>query len=82
MKQFYILSFLFITGINFLCSQEKLITNAYHRETTSLNGYWKYIVDPYENGFYNYRYEPLKTKRNLEKAHFLPILKLKANLNW
>ncbi|MEC3908499.1 glycoside hydrolase family 2 TIM barrel-domain containing protein [Tamlana sp. 2201CG12-4] len=24
---------------------------------TSLNGKWRYIVDPYENGHYNYRYE-------------------------
>ncbi|NOQ91233.1 MAG: beta-glucuronidase, partial [Flavobacteriaceae bacterium] len=26
--------------------------------TTSLNGTWHYIVDPYETGYYNYRYEP------------------------
>ena len=70
MKPFYILSFLFITGINFLCSQEKLITNAYHRETTSLNGYWKYIVDPYENGFYNYRYEPFENQKEPGKGTF------------
>jgi beta-glucuronidase len=23
-----------------------------------LNGNWNVIVDPYENGYYNYRYEP------------------------
>ena len=34
-----------------------LITNVDHRKTTSLNGQWKIIVDPYENGFYNYRYQ-------------------------
>lgn len=28
------------------------------RPSLSLNGQWNYIVDPYENGFYNYRYEP------------------------
>ncbi|KAA3633794.1 MAG: GNAT family N-acetyltransferase [Bacteroidetes bacterium] len=39
-------------------SQTELITNVYNRSTTSLNGSWKYIVDPYENGYYNYRYEP------------------------
>ena len=32
------------------------ITNVDHRETTSLNGQWNIIVDPYEAGFYNYRY--------------------------
>jgi beta-glucuronidase len=31
---------------------------AYGRDATSLNGEWKIIVDPYENGYYNYRYEP------------------------
>jgi len=39
-------------------AQEPLISNVYNRTTTSLNGDWKYIVDPYENGYYNYRYEP------------------------
>jgi beta-glucuronidase len=28
------------------------------RESVSLNGEWKIIVDPYENGYYNYRQEP------------------------
>lgn len=31
---------------------------AYTRSSTSLGGEWKIIVDPYENGYYNYRYEP------------------------
>ncbi len=39
-------------------SQDPLIANVYNRNTTSLNGDWKYIIDPYENGYYNYRYEP------------------------
>jgi len=38
-------------------AQEKLVANAYNRNSTSLNGDWQYIVDPYENGYYNYRYE-------------------------
>lgn len=42
--------------------QESLITNAYHRSSTSLNGQWQYIIDPYENGYYNYRYEPFDKK--------------------
>ena len=35
-----------------------LLINTHNRKTTSLNGSWHYIVDPYENGYYNYRYEP------------------------
>ena len=30
----------------------------YTRDALSLNGEWKTIVDPYENGYYNYRYQP------------------------
>ena len=35
-----------------------LIVNTEGRNTTSLNGQWQVIVDPYESGFYNYRYQP------------------------
>lgn len=38
-------------------SQENLIINVMNRSTVSLNGKWNYIVDPYENGYYNYRYK-------------------------
>lgn len=35
-----------------------LITNVHARDGMTLNGAWHTIVDPYENGYYNYRYEP------------------------
>jgi len=38
-------------------SQSPLITNLANRDILSLNGKWNYIVDPYESGFYNYRYQ-------------------------
>lgn len=34
-----------------------LITNVLSRDTHSLNGKWNYIIDPYETGFYDYRYQ-------------------------
>ena len=40
------------------CVRAQLITNTEGRKTTSLNGQWQVIVDPYESGFYNYRYQP------------------------
>lgn len=46
---------------------QDLITNTLNRKSFSLNGTWNYIVDPYETGYYNYRYEPydqLKQKNN------------------
>ncbi|MEO9968009.1 MAG: glycoside hydrolase family 2 TIM barrel-domain containing protein [Reichenbachiella sp.] len=35
-----------------------ILQNTSARETISLDGSWKIIVDPLENGYYNYRYEP------------------------
>ena len=35
------------------------IVNVFGRQTVSLDGLWKTIVDPYENGYYNYRMQPL-----------------------
>ncbi|MDB5235049.1 MAG: beta-glucuronidase [Hymenobacter sp.] len=36
-------------------AQNALIQNATGRQVLSLNGRWNYIIDPYENGFYDYR---------------------------
>lgn len=36
------------------------IVNVAAREGVSLDGVWKSIVDPYENGYYDYRRKPLK----------------------
>jgi len=45
-------------------SQSNLIINTQNRDVTSLNGAWNYIVDQYENGYYNYRYQPLDQQPN------------------
>jgi beta-glucuronidase len=40
-----------------VCAQDdNLLGNLPGRHTQSLNGEWEYIVDPYETGFYDYRY--------------------------
>jgi beta-glucuronidase len=44
----------------FARAQSNLITNVQGRQSVSLNGTWQYIVDPYETGFYDYRYKELK----------------------
>ena len=56
-KRISLLIFAFWILFNSL-AQEQLLINSYNRQQTSLNGNWHYIVDPYENGYYNYRYEP------------------------
>ncbi len=67
--------FYFVYGIK---AQEKIMVNAINRESTSLNGYWKYIVDPYENGFYNYRYEPFENQENPGNGAFFTNAKRKS----
>ncbi len=47
---------------------ESLIQNLSGRRTSSLNGIWNYIVDPYENGYYNYRYTPFDDTANPSKS--------------
>jgi beta-glucuronidase len=54
----------FMLNITQIFSQENLLINVYNRPVTSLNGEWKYIVDPYENGFFNYRLEPFENQEN------------------
>ncbi|MEP6912270.1 MAG: hypothetical protein ABI923_05925, partial [bacterium] len=34
-----------------------LITNIEGRHTIDLNGRWQTIIDPYETGYYDYRYQ-------------------------
>ena len=53
-KKILILFLTFYCGLNFA----QLITNVDNRKTTSLNGEWNIIIDPYENGYYDYRYMP------------------------
>src|SRR5215208_6782793 len=38
-------------------AQSPLMTNVGGRHSLSLDGRWQTIIDPYENGFYDYRYQ-------------------------
>jgi beta-glucuronidase len=38
--------------------QVDLIANTEGRTTISLDGQWRTIIDPYESGYYDYRYQP------------------------
>lgn len=63
---------LFILGGKYvnaqLQSSSDQIINIQHRDTISLNGQWKYIVDQYENGYYNYRYQPIDQQENASQV--------------
>lgn len=47
------------------------ISNVYNRTIFSLNGKWNYIIDPYETGYYDYRYEPYDKNPNPNGGYFL-----------
>jgi len=49
---------LVILSSTIFAQNENLIPALYSRPKLSLNGNWRIIIDPYENGYYNYRYEP------------------------
>ena len=53
-----------VFAVHVFYAQSNLITNIPNRQTISLNGKWQYIIDPYETGFYDYRYteRPAKDK--------------------
>lgn len=59
MRNLIITAVLLIAGFC-ATAQNNLITNIKARKTISLNGTWQYIVDPYETGFYDYRYKELR----------------------
>jgi beta-glucuronidase len=56
----YFLFFLLLSTIPgvFAQSSDTLIQHITARESVSLDGRWNYIIDPYENGYYDYRHMP------------------------
>ena len=70
MKTITIFIALLTIGFRPLIAQEGLLINVYNRPAKSLNGQWNYIVDPYENGFYNYRYEPFDQQKKPGKGAY------------
>ncbi|WP_207420121.1 glycoside hydrolase family 2 protein [Desertivirga brevis] len=56
-KSFFLLLLAFTLTGHLALAQGSLIQNIKARQIQSLNGRWNYIVDPYENGFYDYRRE-------------------------
>jgi beta-glucuronidase len=47
-----------------------LIQNIQGRNTTTLDGKWNYIIDPYETGYYDYRYKPYDESPNPPNGAF------------
>ncbi len=52
--------------------QADLLPDLSLREGLSLNGEWKIIIDPYETGYYDYRWQPRDQARNPSReAYFM-----------
>ena len=60
-KRFIFSSIALAVLLPFLAGAAPAIQNARGRDGQSLNGTWRAIVDPYENGYYNYRMQPMRT---------------------
>ncbi len=65
--------FLLIICLLFLADiqAQEAIQNIMGRNVTSLNGKWNYIIDMYENGYYDYRYQPFDANPNPGGGYFL-----------
>jgi len=59
-KKVTLACFLLFLQCSIAFCQDALITNIPARKTISLNGQWHYIIDPYETGFYDYRFKERK----------------------
>lgn len=58
MRQLALIILLLALVSSVRAQQVGLIANPDARTTISLDGQWQTIIDPYESGYYNYRYEP------------------------
>lgn len=58
------LFFLILINVFFFSDSfsQQVIQNIKARNIQNLDGRWHYIVDPYENGFYNYRRKPIEVE--------------------
>ncbi|MDP4209404.1 MAG: glycoside hydrolase family 2 TIM barrel-domain containing protein [Bacteroidota bacterium] len=70
MKRLLIIPF-FIFTLQVYAQTQTLITNVLGRQTFSLNGKWNYIIDPYETGYYDYRYKPFDASPKPSGGFFL-----------
>lgn len=56
-KQEVLITAVLFFNATMLFGQQDQVTNIASRKTTSLDGSWQYIIDPYETGFYDYRFK-------------------------
>jgi beta-glucuronidase len=57
MKKIFLLALITLIMGQCAFAQDDLIVNTEARKNISFNGTWHYIVDPYDTGFYDYRFK-------------------------
>ena len=92
MRPFLTCVFLLAAFTTIPAQQTGLIANTDGRNTISLDGQWQTIIDPYEAGYYDYRYQPSangyfkdakpKTKSDLIEYDFDTAESLKVPGDW
>lgn len=61
----------FLSFVGKTVAQEvPLLANVFARNNINLNGKWNYVVDPLENGYYDYRLVPFQTNGFFENKTF------------
>ncbi|GLB50364.1 glycoside hydrolase family 2 protein [Neptunitalea lumnitzerae] len=76
--KYYFLLIACVLGRLTLQAQENLIINTEGRNSVSLNGTWSYIIDPYDTGFYDYRFNE-RSEDDLGAYWNKPVLKKKTD---
>jgi len=71
MKKLFLSLLVLVLSNTYLFAQEPQITNILNRTTLNLNGVWKYVVDPYQTGYYDYRREVRDQQPNPSKSESL-----------
>ncbi|WP_316845012.1 glycoside hydrolase family 2 protein [Pedobacter psychrodurus] len=64
----FLICFSLFSSISY--GQVTAIQNIQGRKIQSLNGKWNYIIDPYENGYYDYRHEPFDQSKTGTGGYF------------
>ncbi|MBF4484384.1 glycoside hydrolase family 2 TIM barrel-domain containing protein [Flavobacterium sp. CSZ] len=70
MRKIIILFFTFLIFGKTMAQEIPLLSNISARNNMNLNGKWSYIVDPLENGYYDYRLMPFKNNGFFENKKF------------
>lgn len=70
MKKVIMFCFAFLLLGKVAAQEIPLLSNIESRNNISLNGQWRYIVDPLENGYYDYRLMPFETNGFFQNKTF------------